>query len=101
MLPLRQTIRPVTANMRIYWYSGIINPETGIPRGGAVYAQEDPLYDTNYVELLGETDPAERQRLAQAVGDKIYDTYGAIPIVNIKSTVVVNPDVVRSTSLEA
>ena len=48
MLPLR----PVTANMRIYWWAGIKNEETGIPRGGAVYAQEDDLYDVNYIKPL-------------------------------------------------
>jgi ABC-type transport system substrate-binding protein len=95
ILPLRQTIRPATANMRIYWWGGIMNEETGIPRGGAVYAQEDDLYDVNYIKLLGEVDPDERERLTREVGDKIYDTYGAIPIVNIKSTLVVNPDVVE------
>ena len=32
------------------------------------------------------------------MGDTVYDTYGAIPIVNIRSTLVVNPDVVAEYS---
>ena len=51
-----------------------------------------PLYDEVYHKLLEETDPAERNRLAQMMGDDIYDTYRTIPIVNIRSTLVVNPD---------
>ena len=42
--------------------------------------------------LLVETDLAERERLAQVMGDDIYDTYRSIPVVNIRSTLVVNPE---------
>ena len=90
-LPVRQTLRPVTANARIYYYTGEINPETGIPGGGVAY-MEDQLYDDTYHRLLEETDPVERERLAQVMGDDIYDTYRTIPIVNIRSTLVVDPD---------
>ena len=53
---------------------------------------ESQLYDDTYDRLLVETDPEERNRLARVMGDDIYDTYRTIPIVNIRSTLVVNPD---------
>ena len=91
ILPVRQTIRQINANARIYYYTGETNPETGLPNGGVLY-MEDQLYDDTYEQLLVETDPAERNRLIMAMGDDIYDTYRTIPIVNIRSTLVVNPD---------
>ena len=91
VLPVRQTIRQINANARIYYYTGPINPDTGLPNGGVIY-MEDPLYDMTYEALLEETDQAERDRLVRAMGDDIYDTYRTIPIVNIRSTLVVNPD---------
>ena len=45
-----------------------------------------------YEALLEETDPEERHRLAQRMGDDIYDTYRTIPIVNVRATLVINPD---------
>ena len=91
ILPVRQTLRPINANARIYYYAGAINPDTGLPGEGVLY-MEDSLYDDTYHRLLEETDTDERNRLAQAMGDNIYDTYRTIPIVNIRSTLVVNPD---------
>ncbi len=90
-LPVRQTIRTINANARIYYYTGPTNPDTGLPNGGVAYI-ESQLYDDVYEALLEETDPAERNRLAQSMGDDIYDTYRTIPIVNIRSTLVANPD---------
>ena len=91
ILPVRQTIRQINANARIYYYTGDTNPDTGLPNGGVLY-MEDPLYDETYEALLEETDPAARHRLIAAMGDDIYDTYRTIPIVNIRSTLVVNPE---------
>ena len=91
ILPVRQTIRQINANARIYYYTGETNPETGLPNGGVLY-MEDQLYDDTYEQLLIETDPAERNRIIMKMGDDIYDTYRTIPIVNIRSTLVVNPD---------
>ena len=91
ILPVRQTLRPITANTRIYYYTGETNPDTGIPGGGVAYI-EDQLYDDTYHRLLEETDAEERERLAQVMGDDIYDEYRTIPIVNIRSTLVINPD---------
>ena len=91
ILPVRQTIRQINANARIYYYTGETNPDTGLPNGGVLY-MEDQLYDDTYEQLLIETDQAERNRIIQAMGDDIYDTYRTIPIVNIRSTLVVNPE---------
>ena len=91
ILPVRQTLRPITANTRIYYYTGDTNPDTGIPGGGVAYI-EDQLYDDTYHRLLEETNTDERERLAQAMGDDIYDEYRTIPVVNIRSTLVVNPE---------
>ena len=91
VLPVRQTLRQMNANMRIYYYTGPTNPDLGIPKGGVLY-MEDPLYDATYEALLEETDLDERHRLAQRMGDDIYDTYRTIPIVNIRATLVINPD---------
>ena len=91
VLPVRQTLRQMNANMRIYYYTGPTNPDLGIPKGGVAYL-EDPLYDETYEALLEETDPEERHRLAQRMGDDIYDTYRTIPIVNVRATLVINPE---------
>ena len=91
VLPVRQTLRPITANARIYYYTGEINSDTGLPGGGVAY-MEDQLYDDTYHRLLEETDLDERERLARAMGDDIYDTYRTIPVVNLRSTLVVNPE---------
>ncbi len=93
VLPVRQTIRTINANARIYYYAGggQVSETSGLPSGGVAYI-EAPLYDEVYHKLLEETDPAERNRLAQMMGNDIYDTYRTIPIVNIRSTLVVNPD---------
>ena len=91
ILPVRQTIRPINANARIYYYTGPTNADLGRPDGGVLY-MEGQLYDDTYQKLLAETDPASRDSLVQAMGDDTYDTYRSIPIVNIRSTLVVNPD---------
>ena len=56
ILPVRQTIRQINANARIYYYTGETNPETGLPGGGVAYV-EHQIYDDNYEALLRETDP--------------------------------------------
>ena len=91
MLPVRQTIRQINANARIYYYTGPTDPGLGIPTGGVIY-MEHPLYDAAYEALLEETDAAERHRITQEMGDHIFDTYRSIPIVNLRATLVVNPD---------
>ena len=91
ILPVRQTIRQINANMRIYYYTGGTRSEAGLPNGGVIY-MEGQLYDDTYEQLLIETDQAERDRIIRVMGDDIYDTYRTIPIVNIRSTLVANPE---------
>jgi len=45
--------------------------------------------------MLGESDMVARQSLAQELGDYVYDQYLTIPVVNIKATIVANPEVVE------
>ncbi len=91
LLPARQTIRQINANTRIYYYTGPIDSELGRPTGGVLY-MEGQLYDDTYEKLLVETDPQVRHELVQKMGDDIYDTYRTIPVVNIRSTLVANPE---------
>ncbi len=94
LLPVRQTIRPITTNMRIYWYSGPTDPEKGKPTRGVLYGESE-VGDRVYEQMLGESDPAVRQSISQELGDFLYDQYYSIPVVNIKATIVANPDVVE------
>ena len=91
ILPARQTIRQINANTRIYYYTGPIDSELGRPTGGVLY-MEGQLYDDTYERLLVETDPQVRHELIMKMGDDIYDTYRTIPVVNIRSTLVANPE---------
>jgi ABC-type transport system substrate-binding protein len=94
LLPVRQTIRPITANMRIYFYTGPIDEEKGRPTRGVLYAESE-VADRVYEQMLGESDPDIRQRISQELGDFVYDQYLTIPVVNIKATIVGNPEVVE------
>ena len=93
ILPLRVTLRPINANTRIYYYAGggRFSETSGLPTGGTAYL-EHQLYDDTYDRLLQETDPDERERLARVMGDHTYDNYRSIPIVNVRSTLVIDPD---------
>ena len=92
ILPVRQTLRQINANTRIYYYAGGGKTNAaGLPTGGVAYI-ENQLYDDTYHKLLKETDPEERHRLVQTMGDDIYDTYRTIPIVNVRATLVANPE---------
>ena len=95
LLPVRQTIRPITANMRIYWYTGPIDAERGRPTQGVLYA-ENEVAERVYPAMLATTDPGIRNQMTQELGDHIYDQYLSIPVVNIKATIVANPDTVDS-----
>ena len=79
ILPVRQTIRQINANARIYYYAGGGKTNAaGLPTGGVAYI-ESPLYDETYHKLLKETDPQVRHDLVQKMGDDIYETYRTIP----------------------
>jgi ABC-type transport system substrate-binding protein len=93
ILPVRATIRPMTQNMRIFYYTGAVDPAKGRPTRGVHY-HEDQLYDQVYERLLVDTDPKERDRLAREAGNHIYDNYRSIPVVWTNPTLVVNPKVV-------
>jgi peptide/nickel transport system substrate-binding protein len=93
ILPLRGTMRPIAQNMRIYYYTGPIDPVKGRPTRGTAYF-EDTLFDQVYETLLAETDPKEVERLARMAGDKVYSEYRVIPVVWVNSTAVANPNVV-------
>lgn len=94
LLPVRQTIRPITANMRIYYYTGPTDEEKGRPTRGVAY-MESEVADRVYEQMLGEADPDIRQRISQELGDYVYDQYYSIPVVNIKATIVADPEVVE------
>ena len=68
LLPVRQTIRPITANMRIYYYTGPIDEEKGRPTRGVAY-MESYLADRVYEQMLGEAAPDIRQSISQELGD--------------------------------
>jgi ABC-type transport system substrate-binding protein len=93
ILPVRQTIRPISANMRIYYYTGPTDPERGRPTQGVLYAESE-VADRVYEQILGTTDPTVRNQISQELGDYVYDQYLTIPVVNINATIVANPDVV-------
>jgi ABC-type transport system substrate-binding protein len=57
---------------------------------------ESEIADRVYEQMLSETDMDVRNKITQELGDYIYDEYQTIPVVNIKATIVGNPDVVES-----
>ena len=95
ILPVRQTIRPLSANMRIYYYTGPTDPERGRPTQGVLYAESE-IADRVYEQMLATTDVDVRNQISRELGDFIYDQYMTIPVVNIRATIVANPDVVAS-----
>ncbi|PKB71903.1 MAG: hypothetical protein BZY87_03075 [SAR202 cluster bacterium Io17-Chloro-G6] len=95
ILPVRQTIRPLSANMRIYYYTGPTDPERGRPTEGVLYAESE-VADRVYEQMLAETDPGIRNTISRELGDFIYNQYMTIPVVNIRATIVADPDVVAS-----
>ena len=55
---------------------------------------EDEFIDKHYLTLRETVDPTERQRLARAIGDHLFDEYADIPLIWFYNEVVVNPKVV-------
>jgi len=55
---------------------------------------EDEFIDKHYLALRETVDPAERQRLARAIGDHLFDEFADIPLIWFYNEVVVNPKVV-------
>jgi ABC-type transport system substrate-binding protein len=55
---------------------------------------EDEFLDKHYQALAQAVDPAERQRLARAIGDHLFDEFADMPLIWFHNEVVANPKVV-------
>jgi ABC-type transport system substrate-binding protein len=55
---------------------------------------EDEFIDKHYQALAQAVDPAERQRLARAIGDHLFEEFADMPLIWFHNEVVVNPKVV-------
>jgi ABC-type transport system substrate-binding protein len=75
--------RPVEDWIRVVHYSKAQN-----------HHFEDEFIDKHYLALRDTVDPAERQRLARAIGDHLYAEFPDMPLIWFYNEVVVNPKVV-------
>jgi ABC-type transport system substrate-binding protein len=55
---------------------------------------EDEFIDQHYQALAQAVNPEERQRLARAIGDHLFEEFADIPLIWFHNEVVVNPKVV-------
>ena len=55
---------------------------------------EDEFIEKHYQALVRSVDPAERQRLARAIGDHLYEEFADLPLFWFYNEVAVNPKVV-------
>jgi ABC-type transport system substrate-binding protein len=55
---------------------------------------EDEFIEKHYQALTQSVDPAERQRLARAIGDHLFEEFADIPLFWFYNEVAVNPKVV-------
>jgi ABC-type transport system substrate-binding protein len=55
---------------------------------------EDEFLDKHYHALAQAVDPAERQRLARAIGDHLFEEFADMPLIWFHNEVVANPKVV-------
>jgi ABC-type transport system substrate-binding protein len=67
------------------------NSHSGYGNG---HSFEDEFIRKNYDALTQSVDPAERQRLARAIGDHLYEEFSSIPLFWLYNEVAVNPKVV-------
>jgi peptide/nickel transport system substrate-binding protein len=58
----------------------------------------DEFIQKNYLAWTKAVDPAERQRLARAIGDHLYDNFAEMPLFWFENEVAVNPQVVADWS---
>jgi ABC-type transport system substrate-binding protein len=72
--------RPVEDWIRVGYYSK-----------GAGHNFEDEFVEKNYLALTQSVDPEERNRLARAIGDHLYEEFADIPVLWFYNEVVVNP----------
>jgi peptide/nickel transport system substrate-binding protein len=75
--------RPVEDWIRVAYYSK-----------GPGHIFEDEFLEKNYVALTQSVDSAERQRLARAIGDHLYENFADIPLFWFYNEVAANPKVV-------
>jgi ABC-type transport system substrate-binding protein len=61
---------------------------------GAGHIFEDEFLEKNYLALSQSVNPEERQRLARAMGDHLFEHFADIPLIWFYNEVVVNPKVV-------
>ena len=61
---------------------------------GTGHIFEDEFIEKNYLALTQTVNPEERQRLARAVGDHVYDEFADIPLIWFYNEVAVNPKIV-------
>jgi ABC-type transport system substrate-binding protein len=67
------------------------NSHSGYGNG---HSFEDEFIRKNYDALTQSVDPGERQRLARAIGDHLYEEFSSIPLFWLYNEVAVNPNVV-------
>ena len=75
--------RPVEDWIRVSYYSK-----------GAGHNYEHEFIEKNYLALRDTVNPEERNRLARAIGDHLYNEFADIPLIWFYNEVVVNPKVV-------
>jgi ABC-type transport system substrate-binding protein len=61
---------------------------------GAAHHFEDEFLDKHYLALSQSVNPEERQRLARAIGDHLFEEFADMPLIWFYNEVVVNPKVV-------
>jgi peptide/nickel transport system substrate-binding protein len=59
---------------------------------------EDEFIDKHYLALRDAVNPEERQRLARAIGDHLFEEFADIPLLWFYNEVVVNPKIVADWS---
>jgi ABC-type transport system substrate-binding protein len=67
---------------------------TAYSRKSTGHIFEDEFLDKHYHALAQAVDPAERQRLARAIGDHLFDEFADMPLIWFHNEVVANPKVV-------
>jgi hypothetical protein len=55
---------------------------------------EDEFIDKHYLALSQAVNPEERQRLARAIGDHLFDEFADMPLIWFYNEVAVNPKAV-------
>jgi len=61
---------------------------------GTAHHYEHEFIDQTYLTLTKSVNPEERNRLARAIGDHLFDNFADIPLIWFYNEVVVNPKVV-------